>query len=128
MLFKDIKKSDVISYFLKKAIIQLIFCFILGIEKLQVLGLGFERKINTFVKQMKKEMPKLATRQASQKTLEVINKSIPFTLGGSADLTGSNLTKTNGMKSKRIAARTITKKMLRSKPHCISSQRLQRRR
>ena len=59
----------------------------------------YERKINTFVKQMKKEMPKLATRQASQKTLEVINKSIPFTLGGSADLTGSNLTKTNGMKS-----------------------------
>ena len=48
---------------------------------------------------MKKEMPKLATRQASQKTLEVINKSIPFTLGGSADLTGSNLTKTSGMKS-----------------------------
>ena len=60
---------------------------------------SYERKINTFVKQMKKEMPKLATRQASQKTLEVINKSIPFTLGGSADLTGSNLTKTNGMKS-----------------------------
>ena len=48
---------------------------------------------------MKTEMPKLATRQASQKTLEVINKSIPFTLGGSADLTGSNLTKTSGMKS-----------------------------
>ena len=60
---------------------------------------SYERKINTFVKQMKKEMPKLATRQASQKTLEVINKSITFTLGGSADLTGSNLTKTNGMKS-----------------------------
>ena len=60
---------------------------------------SYERKINTFVKQMKKEMPKLATRQASQKTLEVINKSISFTLGGSADLTGSNLTKTNGMKS-----------------------------
>ena len=60
---------------------------------------SYERKINTFVRQMKKEMPKLATRQASQKTLEVINKSIPFTLGGSADLTGSNLTKTNGMKS-----------------------------
>ena len=60
---------------------------------------SYERKINTFIRQMKKEMPKLATRQASQKTLEVINKSIPFTLGGSADLTGSNLTKTSGMKS-----------------------------
>jgi transketolase len=60
---------------------------------------SYERKINTFIRQMKKEMPKLATRQASQKTLEVINKAIPFTLGGSADLTGSNLTKTSGMKS-----------------------------
>jgi len=48
---------------------------------------------------MKAEMPTLATRQASQKTLEVINKSIPFMLGGSADLTGSNLTKTSQMKS-----------------------------
>jgi transketolase len=60
---------------------------------------SYEKKIHTFIRQMKTEMPKLATRQASQKTLEVINKSIPFTLGGSADLTGSNLTKTSGMKS-----------------------------
>ena len=29
---------------------------------------SYERKINTFIRQMKKEMPKLATRQASQKT------------------------------------------------------------
>ena len=39
----------------------------------------------------------LATRQASQKALEVINATTPMTIGGSADLTGSNLTKTEGM-------------------------------
>ena len=54
--------------------------------------------MNSFIKQMKKELPKLATRQASQKALEVINKTIVNTLGGSADLTGSNLTKTSEMK------------------------------
>jgi transketolase len=48
---------------------------------------------------MKQEKPKLATRQSSQKTLELINKIIPNTLGGSADLTGSNLTKTSEMKT-----------------------------
>ena len=60
---------------------------------------SYEQKMGSFIKQMKAEMPTLATRQASQKTLEVINKSIPFMLGGSADLTGSNLTKTSQMKS-----------------------------
>ena len=40
------------------------------------------------------EAPKLATRQASQKALEVINAATELTIGGSADLTGSNLTKT----------------------------------
>ena len=48
----------------------------------------YQRKMNSFIKQMKKELPKLATRQASQKALEVINKTIVNTLGGSADLTG----------------------------------------
>ena len=44
--------------------------------------------------QLVEEKPKLATRQASQKALEVINVATPLTVGGSADLTGSNLTKT----------------------------------
>ena len=44
--------------------------------------------------QLGAEKPKLATRQASQKALEVINAATPLTIGGSADLTGSNLTKT----------------------------------
>ena len=39
------------------------------------------------------EKPKLATRQSSQKTLEVLIPSIPYMLGGSADLTGSVGTK-----------------------------------
>ena len=38
---------------------------------------------------------KVATRKASQMVLEVINGSTDLTIGGSADLTGSNLTKTS---------------------------------
>ena len=38
--------------------------------------------------------PKVATRKASEMALEVINTAIPSTIGGSADLTGSNNTKT----------------------------------
>jgi transketolase len=39
------------------------------------------------------EKPKLATRQASQKTLEVLLPALPNLIGGSADLTGSNGTR-----------------------------------
>lgn len=41
------------------------------------------------------ERPKLASRAASGKTLEAILPSWPGLVGGSADLTGSNLTKTS---------------------------------
>jgi transketolase len=41
--------------------------------------------------------PKLATRQASQKALEALVPAIPELIGGSADLTGSNLTLVKGM-------------------------------
>ena len=40
--------------------------------------------------------PKVATRKASEMTLEAINAAIPATIGGSADLTGSNNTRTKG--------------------------------
>ncbi|MEL7481522.1 MAG: transketolase [Pseudomonadota bacterium] len=40
---------------------------------------------------------KVATRKASQMALEAINAALPFTLGGSADLTGSNNTLTDGL-------------------------------
>ncbi len=43
--------------------------------------------------------PNVASRKASEMALEVINAAIPTTLGGSADLTHSNLTITKGMKS-----------------------------
>ncbi|NCU21566.1 transketolase, partial [Candidatus Falkowbacteria bacterium] len=45
------------------------------------------------------DKPKVATRKASEMALEVVNGTLPFTIGGSADLTGSNLTRSKGMKS-----------------------------
>ena len=41
--------------------------------------------------------PTVATRKASEMALEAINAAIPATLGGSADLTGSNNTKTRNI-------------------------------
>ncbi|WP_420414075.1 transketolase [Roseibium sp.] len=41
------------------------------------------------------ERPAVATRKASQLCLEVLTRKLPELIGGSADLTGSNLTKTN---------------------------------
>ncbi len=55
--------------------------------------------INEYKKKMVEEAPGPATRVASQMALEVVNKAIPFTIGGSADLTGSNNTKTSGMEA-----------------------------
>ena len=43
------------------------------------------------------EETKFATRKASEKSLELLNKHIENFLGGSADLTGSNNTKTSNM-------------------------------
>ena len=50
--------------------------------------------IKAFKKQMSESAPKIATRASSEKVLEVINPIMPETVGGSADLTGSNNTKT----------------------------------
>ncbi len=50
--------------------------------------------IKAFKKQMSESAPKLATRASSEKVLEVVNPIMPETVGGSADLTGSNNTKT----------------------------------
>ena len=43
------------------------------------------------------EQPKVATRKASEMALEVINGATKLTIGGSADLTPSNNTKTKGL-------------------------------
>ena len=50
--------------------------------------------IKAFKRQMSGEAPKVATRKASQMVLEVVNPVMPETMGGSADLSGSNLTNT----------------------------------
>ncbi|MCE2516914.1 MAG: transketolase [Alphaproteobacteria bacterium] len=53
------------------------------------------KAMKAYRQQLKADAPKLATRQSSQKALEVINAATDLTVGGSADLTGSNLTKTD---------------------------------
>ena len=52
-----------------------------------------------FKAQLLADRPKVATRKASEMALAVVNDALPFTVGGSADLTGSNLTRTKGMAS-----------------------------
>ncbi len=49
-------------------------------------------------KKISAEKPAVATRKASELALEVINANWPITIGGSADLTPSNNTKTKDMK------------------------------
>ncbi len=56
---------------------------------------ALETAIQEMKKQLAKDQPKMATRQSSQAVLEVINGVVPETIGGSADLTGSNNTKTS---------------------------------
>ncbi|MBL4836494.1 MAG: transketolase [Kordiimonadaceae bacterium] len=56
---------------------------------------SFETTINDYKAKLVADPVKVATRKASQMALEVINGAVPETIGGSADLTGSNLTKTS---------------------------------
>jgi len=56
---------------------------------------GFTAALNEYKAKLVAEPVKVATRKASQMALEVINGVVPETIGGSADLTGSNLTKTS---------------------------------
>ena len=53
--------------------------------------------IKAFKKQISETAPSMATRKSSEAVLGVINKIMPETIGGSADLTGSNNTLTEGM-------------------------------
>ena len=52
--------------------------------------------INEHKKNLSEEAPGWATRKASGEVLEALNSIIPELVGGSADLTGSNNTKTKG--------------------------------
>ncbi|GAJ29263.1 transketolase [Acidomonas methanolica] len=63
------------------------------------------RPMAAFKAKLIEKSPSVATRKASEMALEVVNGVLPFTIGGSADLTGSNLTRTTGMES--IAANSF---------------------
>lgn len=58
---------------------------------------GFASAMDAYKKKLATDKPTLATRKASEAALAVINGAVPETLGGSADLTGSNNTKTEQM-------------------------------
>ena len=59
------------------------------------------RKLTSTIRALKKQIsettPKVATRKSSEMVLEVVNPVMPETFGGSADLTGSNNTKTGDL-------------------------------
>ena len=59
----------------------------------------FKDKLNALVKSEKEkyfqEKPTIATRQCSMKVIEKLNNLMPNLIGGSADLSGSNNTKTS---------------------------------
>jgi transketolase len=58
---------------------------------------GWQQEIEKLKKSLSEKQPKEATRKSSQNVLEVLNPAIPEMIGGSADLTGSNNTKTAGL-------------------------------
>ena len=60
---------------------------------------AYTERMAQFIAQLTAERPKIATRQASQNVIDVIATVLPNLLGGSADLTHSNLTKAKTQKS-----------------------------
>jgi transketolase len=59
---------------------------------------NFGSIIADYKKALAKNPPHIATRNSSQNALDIINPAIPETIGGSADLTGSNNTKSKDLK------------------------------
>ena len=59
---------------------------------------NLDEVIAAYKQELADNPPALATRNASQNALEVINPVVTETFGGSADLTGSNNTRTSAMK------------------------------
>ncbi len=53
--------------------------------------------IRAHKKTLSEEPPKVATRKASELALNIVNEAVDITIGGSADLTGSNNTKTKNI-------------------------------
>ena len=58
----------------------------------------FEAQAQTYIEQLQAEGPSIASRKASQNTINAFGPLLPELLGGSADLAGSNLTKWAGTK------------------------------
>ncbi len=54
-------------------------------------------RIRALKKQISDEAPKVATRKSSEMVLEAVNPILPETIGGSADLSGSNNTRSGDM-------------------------------
>nr|WP_295464623.1 transketolase [Mesorhizobium sp.] len=59
---------------------------------------GFEPAMAAYKQKLAADKPKVATRKSSEMALEIVNGAVPETIGGSADLTGSNNTKTSQTK------------------------------
>ncbi|MBS9779437.1 MAG: transketolase [Moraxellaceae bacterium] len=62
------------------------------------LPVDFEQKAQEFIDNCQAEGANVATRKASQASINVLQKLLPEMLGGSADLAGSNLTLFEGAK------------------------------
>jgi len=57
---------------------------------------NFALEMDKFIAKTQDEMPNIASRQASQRAIEAMGPLLPEMFGGSADLTGSNLTNWSG--------------------------------
>ncbi|MGB9577705.1 MAG: transketolase [Halothiobacillaceae bacterium] len=57
---------------------------------------NFVAEMDKFIAKVQAEMPNIASRKASQNTIEAMGPVVPELFGGSADLTGSNLTNWSG--------------------------------
>ncbi len=62
------------------------------------LPVGLDEAIAAYKKKLAADKPKVATRKASEMALDVINPLVPEMIGGSADLTPSNNTRSKDMK------------------------------
>jgi len=65
---------------------------------------GLDAAIVAYKQQLAHDKPNVASRKSSEMALEVINALVPETIGGSADLTGSNNTRTKGMEAIKAGA------------------------
>ncbi len=58
-----------------------------------------DETLRAYRRRLAADKPKVATRKSSEMALDVINPVVPETIGGSADLTGSNNTRSKDMKA-----------------------------